>query len=137
MYIDLVKTPLHRHRTHIALTIEVSLRANLSTAAKLFNRAINNIHNILRADVEVDIAIDASSLDAELAAAVLDDLMLFLDGVLDLPLALRVLDIVDDAHAVADGRGRAAGLVRVRGGAAVLDRRLDEARPVRNRMVRF
>lgn len=77
--------------------------------------------------MEVDIAIFALSLNAELAVAELDDLMLALDRVLDFPLALRTLNIFNYALAVADRWRGARCLVDKGRVTAIVGRWLDEA----------
>lgn len=72
---------------------------------------MDDVNNILGTDVEVDVAIDSCTLDAKFAAAILHQLVLFLDGVFHLPLAQRILDVCNDLQTVVDTRGRVTGLV--------------------------
>ena len=93
------------------MTRHLALRAHLATSAKHLHRLIDDIHDILAANMKVYVAVLALALDAKLARAILHQLMLVTDCVFDLPLARSALDVLRDRQAVSYGWGRVARLV--------------------------
>lgn len=97
----------------VAIARHVPLRADLSPAPKLVNGIVNDINNILPANLEIDISVRLARLDAEAAASRFGNLALPVPNDLRVgPLGCLVaLDVLDDLTAVIDAGRRVAGLV--------------------------
>ncbi len=109
----LVQAPVDRLALDIALAVHRALGADPSAAAKLANRVADQINHVLRADFEIDIAVDPFARDAKLARLVHANGLLLLQRAHVRP-ARRQLAVLEHAHhllAVADERRRVARLV--------------------------
>lgn len=118
----LVKTPLYCLLFHVAVAVHFSHGPDDAVRSKLADRRMDDIDNVLGANVEVDVTINSFTLDAKFAGAILHQLMLLLDGVFHLPLAQRILDVGHDLQTVVDLRRRGASLVDERRVATVANR---------------
>lgn len=115
---NLVEAPFHLLLLNVSVALHRALCANLAAPAKLPDRILDDVDDVLRAHVKVGVALAALARDAKLALAVVQDLALRLDE--RVPRPGRALDVLDDLQAVRHGRRRAARLVLKRRPAAVV-----------------
>lgn len=97
----------------VAIARHMPLRADLPPAPKPVNCIVDNINNILPADLEINISVRLARLNAEAAASKFGNLALPVPNDLRVrPLGCLVaLDVLDDLKAVVDAGRRVAGLV--------------------------
>jgi hypothetical protein len=104
-----IKTPVPRLLFDVAVTVHRTLGTDQPFEA---NVLIDEwmMSTISWAPTRKSIAIDSCTLDAKFAAAIMHQLVLFLDGVFHLPLAQRILDVCNYLQTVVDTRERVTGL---------------------------
>ena len=101
----MINPPLYGLALDVTIASHTAPGSNFACSTEFVDRVVNNVNNVLAANLEVDITIHLGSLDPKRAGSGFCNLTMSLANDRVFPLCVRViLDVGDNGTAIVDGR---------------------------------